>query len=214
MERRGWLIVVAGLIGVCAASFWLIRSSQRQSETVQVLVARSEVRAGTYLAAPEKFFDSRVYPKADVQPDAISDMDELREKVVLRKIAMGQPARRIHVMQGESPPLPFNLPPGHYAVTLRAKIEAELSGFVVPGSRVSLIYFVPDPKDPKKVMARMLLENLVVLHYQGASPEETRYPPPVSAILTVSVKAEELTKLATVSGDRELMVVLEKPDEP
>jgi len=121
------------------------------------------------------------------------------------------PAKDSSAAEQKDDRLPFDLPPGHLAVTLRAAEDSALAGLFLPGARVDLITVVPDPEHPTHFMAKGMLENLLVLHNQCPPPEGTKLVS-LSAILTVAVKPEEVARLAEVSRDGGITAALVRPE--
>jgi Flp pilus assembly protein CpaB len=156
---------------------------------IEVLVARAEVRPGTFLAAPEEFFEKRSVPESEIGAYPITNMDQLRGRMVLKVIAAGSPVRTNQIEQSADA---FNRKP--WAMAIRVTTHC-LGRIIGPGARVDLISVEKDADNPDQPVEKLILRNMSILGYHIPSGSE-REPGIPYVIITVAVKPNEVELLA------------------
>jgi Flp pilus assembly protein CpaB len=203
MNQRGWLICLVGVLVMCLASvYWLVRSSLSQPELIEVPVARSDIRAGTLLANPEQFFETRSYPKSSVGPATIKAMDRLRGKVVAKPILDGEPANPAQL--AEAGPTVISAP-NRKALTVRVHMDPETDKHVQPTAIVDLVCWKRSPDG--ELQYSVFAEGVEVLAV-CADDLKTLATNSVIALQTLALTPEETERVRAVSPEDEIYLIL------
>src|SRR5262249_47054086 len=149
---------------------------------------------------PEKLFKRVRYAKGDEPKNAISDLNSLKGKVVLRSLAEDQPVKERDI--GKESELSKVLAPGMRAVTIKVEIDGAVAGFVVPGSYVDVIHI-------EKGEAKIILQKLRVLAV-GVPDKDNKEP---RNAVTLEVKADDAEKLTAATQKGKLSLALRRPDD-
>jgi Flp pilus assembly protein CpaB len=134
MKRYRWFVIAILAVLLLALTIYL--PPRPKPEMVQVVIARVEVPAGQYLKDPERFFDQQTVAKERVPEGAVTEMKDLRGKLVARAI---DPGAFVHQRRDLVEPLTPALNPGERAVTLRVHIDREIVNRAPPGTYVDLL---------------------------------------------------------------------------
>jgi Flp pilus assembly protein CpaB len=164
--------------------------------TEPVLVAAEDLPFGTLLNDPPSQLKKVGFLRETVPPGAVSNPEELRNKVLGRAIPKNTPV----TLQD------LSMPPGMRAMTFKTILEG--SGFLLPGSRIDLIFEGPDLDDPKKSVRKTFVEDLLVLAVNSASR------PDYTTEVTVAVSPAEAEQIAAAQNRGRLMVTLHQPRKP
>src|SRR3954468_21365466 len=82
------LMVIAMVCGLGAAYTTAKLTAKGSEENETVLVANQEIKIGTVLKDPEKYFTQAEYKKGTA-PGAVTDIEKLKDKIVTRTIRAG-----------------------------------------------------------------------------------------------------------------------------
>src|SRR5947199_3455505 len=127
-----FLAIGCGLV----AAYLTARISARQAtpDTQPVLVAKEKILSGQVIKDPEKAFVLMSYPTGST-PNAISNLDDLKNKIVNKTVQPGQWLTQDDV----SGNFGIELPTGYYAMSVKVDATAAASGFILPKSRVNVV---------------------------------------------------------------------------
>jgi Flp pilus assembly protein CpaB len=224
----GMLLASFTIMGSCLGPVWLFTRSKDQPqqtspsrpETAEVLVAAQEIPEGALILQPERLFVQKSFTKGEEPPDAISDVEQLRNQVLVHKLAVGQYCGRKDL--SGSGAFIVDLPPDLRAMGIRV-IGDDPGRFVVPGSRADIL--VRERLGEDKFQYKILLQNILLLAVNRADmpPIEAkggeRNPrgeiPPDEAkggeavlIVSVAVTAEQGEKLADALKEGPLRLIV------
>jgi pilus assembly protein CpaB len=171
MGRRTILLVSAFLVAALGTSLVFLYARKaddralKDQQQVEVLVAKSDIAAGTTAtaAAAAGAFELRTVARSSVVSTAVSSIDAVRDKVALSTIFTGQQV--LSVQFGDpsaSQVLP--IPDGKIAVSIQLGDPARVAGFVEPGSNVAVF---------------------VTLASQGSALPQTRLLLPAALVIAV-----------------------------
>lgn len=172
--------------------------AQADQETVEVLVAKGDVSAGTSGSAAQDdgAFELKALTRESVAPGALSSVTPIEDQVALAPIFEGQQilAQQFGETAAASSSLP--IPNGKLAVSVQLGDPERVAGFVQPGSKVAVFATVADGASGQRV--RVLIPSVQVI---AAGPTTL-----VSATQTDSsgnTNTEELPKaLLTLAVDQ------------
>jgi Flp pilus assembly protein CpaB len=206
------LILLTVAVGCGLVAAFLVSQGKSQPMQPDLPIAKAEIRPGTFIDDPEKFFVRGEKPIAQIGPKTIKSVEQLRGKMVQKVIPKDDLVNADQIV--DSGGLTDKLKEGYRAQTIRVTIESAVAGFIIPTSHVDLMTLVPDPKDPKKQMARIFMENVEVLavNTEDVKPEGVKaMAQPGMVTLAVTPKQAEIIARATRDGIPTL--VLRKPGD-
>lgn len=181
--------------------------------TVTVLIARGEIEAGTPV---EPGLVRAVDWPADLVPDgalaspaALSGLDG-QPLMAQADFFPGEPV--LAAKLAETPPrrmLSADIPPGMRAVSIGVTLETGVAGFVLPGDRVDLIAYEPNPggTGPDAFRARPLLPNVRVLAVDQVFGNEGEGALP-SSVVTLALTSQQAETVTAAARDSRLGLAL------
>jgi pilus assembly protein CpaB len=144
-----------------------------QLDTTDVLVARSDIGAGT--PVPTHELEWKVWPTSAAGPNFIRKSDrpnaieELSKSYARSAISAGEPIQESRLIKaGQAGYMAAILPSGMRAVSTEIKPETGAGGFIIPGDHVDVILYRRD-KDAEKTLkteahvSETILRNVRVL---------------------------------------------------
>jgi pilus assembly protein CpaB len=139
-----------------------------QIETTDILVARSDIGAGTPVSPQE--LEWKVWPTASAGPhfirksDRPNAIDELSKSYARRPFVAGEPIQEARLIKaGQSGYMAAILPSGMRAVSTEIKPETGAGGFIIPGDHVDAILYRRD-KDAEKSAGTEAHVSETILH--------------------------------------------------
>jgi pilus assembly protein CpaB len=208
-SKSTWGVVALG-IGV---SFFMAAgelAAQQAGEKTEAVVAIKDIAAGTVIKDPESFFKKVRIPKELDLASAVRNLDQLKGKVLLRALDQNQIVSTRDLRTPDE--LAAKLPAGQRAMTIRAEVDKEGAGFILPGSKVDVIVTVPDKDNKEKTVSKIALQNLLVLAID-AGKEKAKDDKRLSVLITLAVTPENAEKLTAITKDQVPYLVLRAPDE-
>ena len=179
MNPRTLLLTLAALTTAGVTAFlvngWMERQRRqvvvpvvKKVETLKVLVARTNLGAGTFLKREHTVW--QVWPEGNVSPayavKGKRKQEEFIGSVVRSSIVAGQPVTDASVVKvGERGFLAAVLSPGLRAVSFPITAASGISGLVFPGDRVDIILshkFKIQSDDKSKQKLRMASETVLI----------------------------------------------------
>lgn len=190
------LSVVAGLIAVLVATYWL----RTEREVVQVVVASSPIKAGSRLTQENLGFSK--IPKEDMALDAIVSRDALLGRFTKFDIPVGADIKeRLLVPMGATSGLAAAITPGKRAFAIRVNEVAGVAGFALPGNYVDVLLSTKDSSG--QPTSKVLLERVLILAVAQEQSVSSESKPKVVDVVTLEVspqQAEVLDMARLVGG--------------
>src|SRR5919198_1174584 len=152
--------VGCGLVAAIAVAK-LSAGGSKGPETARVLVAKKDLPVQTKLDAKE--LDNLLVwadmPKHLVPPDAVTELDQVKDKELNRTLRAGNPVSHsdLGINQG------VVIPEGHKQITIRSSQADAVAGFVRPGSKVDVLYIDRQGGGSGKGKAGIILRNMLIL---------------------------------------------------
>ncbi|HKB01090.1 MAG TPA: Flp pilus assembly protein CpaB [Gemmataceae bacterium] len=152
--------VGCGLVAAIAVAK-LSAGGGKGPETARVLVAKKDIPLQTKLEAKE--LDNLLVwaemPKALIPPDAVTDLEQVKDKELNRTLKQGNPVSQSDL----GLPPSIIIPEGHKQITVRTTQVDAVAGFVRPGSKVDVMYIDRQSLGTGKGKAGIILRNMLVL---------------------------------------------------
>lgn len=224
MGRRTLLLVAALLVaalGTALVFFYVDNADDRalkDQEPVEVLVAKTLIRAGTLGSAAERAgaFRLQRIPRSATIEGVLGDPRPITDLVAVGDIYPGEQIIRAKFGQsGETSVLP--IPEGEMAMSVQMGDPQRVAGFVRPGSDVSVFITITPQNARNGEQTRVLLPRMTVLAVgpttlkasPGAQANKEQLP---TAILTLAATQLEAQKLIFGSQRGKLYFTLVNED--
>lgn len=199
------LLVAVGFGVVAAFVTWRLGQTPRQ-ETVDILVARQDLRQGTFIkdmGDVNKHFKMKKVPKEVVPKAAMTDPNHLLGKTLNKSLSEDAHVTPNDITEDRGP----RLEEGQVAYAIRVDQEKTAGGFVIPGRRVNVILVERRSNAPPQ--AKLLLEGLLVLAADAlTAPPEGSKANIVPTTVTLAVTPKEAQMLAEAKELGQLSLAL------
>jgi Flp pilus assembly protein CpaB len=150
--------VGCGLVAAVAVAK-LSAGGTKGPDTVRVLVAKKDLPVQTKL--DEKELENQLtwadVPKNIAPPDAVTDLEEVKDKELTRTLKQGNPVSRTDLGRGQR----IEIPDGYKAMTVKATADAAVTGFAKPGSKVDVMF--SERTQNNKSRSAIILRDMLVL---------------------------------------------------
>lgn len=216
MKPRTTILMVLAIGCGLAAAFMtnkLIAERNKESpdvEKVTVLVAKKKIPAMTYIKTPADFFEMQEKSKNDVPRNVLNTLDDKDLKDgfrVSKPFSEGGFLTRDDLISKEMEGLAVKVPPGMRAVAVRVTAEVIVGGFILPGSRVDVLWTYRTTNS--HVGALTILQNQLVLAVDTTAARNPESPQTIlGATVTLAVKPEDAQKLSLAAVNGELKLSL------
>ena len=206
------LIIALGAGGVAA---YLVSGSDNkpaptapvaQLQTVDVLVAKSDIGLGQTVAAEDLQWQtwpaataSNTFIRRNDRPDATT---QIAGSIARSPFIAGEPIREPKLVKGNgSGFMAAILPTGMRAISTEISPETGAGGFILPNDRVDVILTKRDknadhPNAPDVVVSEVILPNVRVLAIDQAPKEKDGQNAVVGKTVTLELKPEQTETLA------------------
>lgn len=193
------LMVVAVTCGLGAS--WMTsrllaeRNQEAAPDTVDVLVAKTELNISKPLKNPEELFEVKAWLKETAPKNAVVKFEDLKNRQLKRALRPGDFVTPEDLLGDKESFMQNHLPPGHQALGIRVNMESIAGGWAsLPLSRVDILLTARRGSD-KDSFSMTLLENVLVLAVdQTAWRTETGNAMPGN-VVTVALTPEDTHKI-------------------
>jgi Flp pilus assembly protein CpaB len=203
--RRSNLLVLAGIaffiVGVAIVALLSRDSgnSARPAGTVDVLIAKEDIPAGTNGDDAIAKVEVRRVNAADRQPDALSTQSQLSNEIFQLKFSKGEQIRSGGLkVRSLSPSI--QVPAGKEAIAVDVPFVAGGAGYLAPGDLVNIYQVIPTP--PKQILA-------------GPNPPDLPYSAPHTQLVLTNVKVldvqQQIAALGTTTTPANQTGVVSRP---
>jgi pilus assembly protein CpaB len=176
-----------------------------QLQTVDVLVAKSDIGLGQTLTANDMIWQSwpssttsSTFIRRNDRPDATK---QIAGSIARAPFIAGEPIREAKLVKADgSGFMAAILPTGYRAVSTEISPETGAGGFILPNDRVDVLLTRreknPNPVLPEIVVAQIVLANIRVLAIDQAPKEKEGANNVVGRTVTLELKPEQTATLA------------------
>jgi pilus assembly protein CpaB len=197
------LAVVFGLVASFLTSKLLAERSnnaQEDEEKVTIFVAKQNLAGWQRLDVPENYFEEKQYSADNVPARAITNLQELKDRLLAKAISKGIPVTKDDLLAPELAGLPGQMPAGKRGVAIQSNAVATAGGLIRPDFRVDVM--LTTPTDTKVILSD--IQVLAVDTHQKVEPGATVVPQTVT--LLVDPEQAAVLKHAQSKGKVELTV--------
>lgn len=215
---RAYIPIALSLVIAVAGTIFLYNWIERQrgpkeivqvekTEAAPIAVAAANLPWGTKLT-PE-MIKMAPFLKESLPPGFFANATELKGRITVTPFKLNEPITE-HKLAPDSVTtggVSAILKPGTRAIAVKGDKIIGISGFVNPGNRVDIIVTVTDPES-KKVKAKIMLENLLILASGTQVQRNEKGEPMPVDVYTLEVTPEDAEKLALAASNGKLQFAL------
>jgi Flp pilus assembly protein CpaB len=185
------LAIVCGLGASYMTSRLLAERNVEEQEKVKILVAKRVLSVGERLSKPDEIFEIKEVTRDNEPPDAIKDLDVLKNKMMKQSRNKGDHVTMANLYEGGG----LDIPEGHQAVGLPVNLATTAHGLAsLPGSRVDLNLTVRG-NNPLETSTITVLENVLVLAADARTNREGEIIAPASVVTFALKEKDRLTMI-------------------
>ncbi len=209
--------VVVALIASLAGYNYLQKSAAKQKvaplEKVSIVVAMSEIPAGTVLA--EEMMKKADYIKESLPEGYFMDSVALAGRVLIQSVKAKEPLLESRLAPNDvrTGGVAALISPKKRAVAVKVDKVIGVAGFIHAGNRVDVLVTIEPQKTGQKwePITKIVLGNVLVLasgqEFVQKTKDEKTAPAPVD-VITLEVTPEEAEKLALAATEGKLQLAL------
>jgi pilus assembly protein CpaB len=210
MRRQTVFLLVTGLAAMFASLMVYSALRQKDNEvqqariqTVQILVAARDLKLGDKLDASA--LKAVAWPRGQTPPGSMTESRAVTGSIVKSPFETNEPIVTSKLFNGDrnSGLLPLLIPPEMRAMSVAVDEVADISGFVLPHSRVDVLAALNTHNAER---AKIILENVEVLAV--AQDIEGKDKPQLEKVVTFLVTPEEAERLTLASHEGVLRLAL------
>jgi len=179
--------------------------------TTKVVVAKKNLPIGMLIKEPEKYFVEKDMPITVAPKKAVNDLTQLKGRKLMKPISDDVPITDNDLLEIGTDQFSQSIPPGHRAMSIRVNQESGNAGFVLPLTRVDVVYTQRGGEAGDSSIT--LLQDMLVPAADMETSRSPDQPAKVSQTVTLAVKPEEAQKLALAAARGDLRLVLRRPDD-
>ncbi len=212
MNRSIVFFLLAGLAATLAALvvYTSLKKKDEEvrrvlAETVPIVVAAHDIAVGARIDAGALRLER--WPRNSLPPAAIVDLSSVIGSVARGEFVENEPIVTARLVPGgkTSGILPLMIPNNMRAMSVAVDEVADMSGFVLPDTRVDvLVSLAGNDKEPGR--SKIILENIQVLAV--AQTLERKDNPQPERVVTLLVTPEEAERLAVAGTQGKLHLAL------
>lgn len=188
-------------------------SGEPQEKKVKVLVTKGKIRAFDLIKEPEKLFVEKEVAESSVPKKALRSFDEVKDKRPLRPLAEESFVNPDDLVNKDLNGLAAQLQPGTRAVAIKVNPESLAGGFVLPSSRVDILFTL---RKSEQSATYNILQNMLILAVDMNATSDPEKQGMLGNTVTLSARPEEAQALtmASLSGDLRLSLRPIGDDKP
>ncbi len=214
MRRPIGFFLIAGVAAMLAALIVYSALKKREAEvqraianSVEIVVAKSNLPLGAKLT-PDAVRLAR-WSRDAVPPGAFTDPQSVAGSFVKSSMVENEPIVAAKLFTGEKAAgvMPLLIPPGMRAMSVPVDEVSDISGFVLPHSRVDVLVAVSSTDANLKPFSKLVLQNVEVVAV-AQQIEGTKDEPQEVKVVTLLVTPEEAERLALASREGALRLAM------
>jgi pilus assembly protein CpaB len=205
MKSKTMILMVVAVVCGLVASYLTSQLIAQRSKEVDLVVAKKAIPQWTPIKSPEEFFELRKWKETEAPQGAISDMKDLRDRVVLKDIEADKPVAITMLQDKNKVGLEGMLTPKSRGMAIVVNAASTAGGFVQPGSKVDIVHTT---RSSGGADTKMVLENVLVraVDQQPVRPEDRASMIPTT--VTLELSPEQSLKLCTYKDTGTLTLLL------
>jgi pilus assembly protein CpaB len=181
-------------------------NNQAEEPTKTVLVVKQRVAPWLPIKDPAVAFEVKEFPERLAPKKALTSLDQVKDQRLKTILEEGKPVTEDDLLSKDQLGLAAQMTPGQQAIAIKVTQETSVSGFILPGSRVNVIYITRS-----EGKARYILQNMLVLAIDQASKPNPEQPTILGQTVTFAANPEETLRLSLAASQGELRLTLLPP---
>ena len=201
MKPKTMILMVVAVVCGLAASYMTSRlladkAPPPPANTVTVLVSKQKINAWTPMKKPEDLFVQKEVPEGTYSPKCITDFKDLKNQALKAPLNQDMPVTKDDLLSEQTAGLVAELKNGERAVAIRVTPESLAGGFVLPGSKVDVMFTMKRGDGDSK--AQIILQDMLVLAVDMKNTREDGQQSMLGSTATLAAKPDEAE--GTVAG--------------
>ena len=211
MKPKTMILMVVAVVCGLAASYMTSRlladkAPPPAAATVTVLVAKQKINAWTPIKNPEELFVTKDVPEGTFSPKCITDFKDLKNQALKAPLGEQMPVTKDDLLSEQTAGLVAMLKNGERGIAIRVTPESLVGGFVLPGSKVDLVF--TKKRGDAESNAQIIMQDMLVLAVDQKNTRDDGQATMLGNTVTLAAKPEdsERLSLATQLGDIRLLL--------
>ena len=214
MKPRTIILLVVAVVCGLAAMYMTNRlladkGTPPPANTVKVLVTKKKVDAWVPIKKPDDLFELKDVPEGTYSPKCITDFKQLQDKALRRSLDEQMPVVPDDLLSAETSGLIGSLKEGQRAVALKVTPESLAGGFVLPGSKVDVMFI--KKRGDVDSETQIILQDMLVLAVDMKNTRQEGETAMLGSTATLAATPEEAEQLALASALGDLRLLLRTP---
>ncbi len=214
MKPKTMILMVVAVVCGLAASYMTSRLLADKAppppvNTVTVLVAKQKISAWAPIKNPEELFVEKDVPEGTFSPKCITDFKDLKNQALKAPINEDMPVTKDDLLSEQTAGLVAMLPKGERAVAIRVTPESLAGGFVLPGSKVDIVFTMKRGDGDSK--AQIIMQDMMVLAVDMKNTRDDGENSMLGNTVTLAAKPEDSERLSLAAQLGDLRLLLRSP---
>ncbi|HVS38331.1 MAG TPA: Flp pilus assembly protein CpaB [Gemmataceae bacterium] len=216
MKPRTIILLVVAIVCGLAAMYMTNRlladkGAPPPVATVKVLLTKKKVDAWVPIKKPDDLFEEKEVPAGSYSSKCIADLKQLQDKLLRHSLDEQLPVTPDDLATDATGGLFTKLKPGMRAVAIRVTPESLVGGFVLPESRVDVMFI--KKRGDVDSDTQIILQNMLVLAVDQINQRADDKPTMLGTTATLAATPEEAQQLALAQSLGDLRLLLRQPTD-
>ena len=199
MKPRTIILLVVAIVCGLAAMYMTNRlladkGTPPPVNTVKVLVSKQKISAWAPIKKPEDLFEVKEVPEGTYSPKCITDFKQLQDKALKQPINEQMPVTPDDLLNETTSGLVGMLKEGQRAVAIKVTPESLVGGFVLPGSKVDVMFIMKRGDGDSKT--QIVLQDMLVLAVDMKRTRDEGSDAVLGSTATLAATPEEAEQLS------------------
>ncbi len=174
-------------------------------------MSKAKVDAWKPIKKPEDLFEVKEVPEGTYSPKCITDFKDLRDQALKQPLNEAMPVTKDDLLNAETAGLIGELKDGERAVALRVTPESLAGGFVLPGSKVDVMFI--KKRNDEESKSQIILQDMLVLAVDMKNTRQEGETSMLGSTATLAAMPEEAEQLALAGSLGDLRLLLRRPGD-
>ena len=214
MKPKTMILMVVAVVCGLAASYMTSRlladkGAPPPVTTVTVLVAKQKINAWTPMTKPEDLFVPKDVPEGTFSPKCITDFKDLKGQALKAPLAEQMPVTKDDLMTEQTSGLQAMLKNGERAVAIRVTPESLAGGFVLPGTKVDIVF--TKKRGDSDSNAQIIMQDMLVMAVDMKKTRDDGQDSMLGNTVTLAAKPEDAERLSLAAQLGDLRLLIRNP---
>jgi pilus assembly protein CpaB len=213
MKPKTVMLMVIAIGCGLAASYMTSRLLAERSnkevteEKVKILVAKKNLPMGTLIKVPEDLFEEKPFTKGEEPKRALRNFEQLKDRRLNKSLNAEQFVSTEDLMDKNNDGLGSQMAKGMRAYGVKVNAESATGGFVLPNSRVDVVWVLRNAHN-NETGSKIILQNVLVLAVDTIHQRPDDKSAIVGNTVTLCVTPEQAEKLTLAQELGQLKLIL------